>query len=987
MTPSYTSAPSSTQWDDRKLDVKFNVAALYCTEAQREAIHKIHGPNGSRVAKVFPETPSGQTTATAFLTERNLDQHSLAMLESRWSIANVWRWSRKGDVKVVRTLYQCVCGYDTPSRQRGKQQKKTDHPDTSPSDSTSEWRRRAAYDFTGCLVHADITYLDMQPRVITRVVGFFEHNDACRESRLVRYPPVPIHDHVIEVALRQLRQGASVNTIQKTNLDMIQRHAYRNQTKNLDSACLNVRYEILPGDFSRLYRRHNLEAYGIHIDNRPECNVDDWLNSGSPLYKPELAQAIFYYTARTDTNDRLKVCISTPEMQDAAWTYCHKKQVVVDGTFGLCSSRLLLWIALGIDETGAGLPVSMFLFSAPTGTKATHAGYDTAILAELFACWKNSLGVRNSERFEPYVAITDTDTRERGALMLTWPEITLILCKFHVRQCWTNKRKHLLPKGETHRWRSSVKAQLFALEEALLDSVRYEVALALLGQNEADFTEMLTHGDPHAVRVGEAALSFLAYLRSTWMSVEMWKSWSKCGREEASQRLKIPISGVLPTTNHLEALNGSLKKKYIPQWKHAGRRLRHDVLIHHLVKLILPQIYAHRRMVVGYTLWKAQRFEAAANGLPIMSQRESDERVLASQGIMRDTPRVWFSYDQARDDLAREIIARGLLRPITARRLYEQWAKCESSRGCGRFYWLTFHPSGHATCTCPDFLVRRIGACKHLRAYRIVIEDWIDKHQIEETYRFPTTTGEAIEIELKNRRWYETTYDYALTAPAVNENLHSSGFPVHFAKCTGLELENPPPGVTIIPPPLLTLERELMLQSDLQPTQNPSDWEEGDEEDKNSQAGEDSCLPTEAIVTGVSPIDMMTSHTLVVPIQSDINLAHNSNTQALTFQLQTHLDHDIQSVLPMLHGIITTLSQPDPRIRFAESPPVQELRQILGSLDDKLSQVGLSTHTNRITHITPIDKAVNVPRENQKRQVRAPSPEKLQKRKKSYKTL
>ncbi|KAK7684403.1 hypothetical protein QCA50_012350 [Cerrena zonata] len=51
MATSHTSAPSLSgmQWDDRKLDVKFNDVALYCTEAQREAIRKIHGPNGCRV--------------------------------------------------------------------------------------------------------------------------------------------------------------------------------------------------------------------------------------------------------------------------------------------------------------------------------------------------------------------------------------------------------------------------------------------------------------------------------------------------------------------------------------------------------------------------------------------------------------------------------------------------------------------------------------------------------------------------------------------------------------------------------------------------------------------------------------------------------------------------------------------------------------------------------------------------------------------------
>ena len=71
-----------------------------------------------------------------------------------------------------------------------------------------DWRRHAAYDFTGCLAHADVTYLDKpETRVIIRVFGCFDHNEDCQTSYLVRYPPIPIHEHVIEVALRQLRLG------------------------------------------------------------------------------------------------------------------------------------------------------------------------------------------------------------------------------------------------------------------------------------------------------------------------------------------------------------------------------------------------------------------------------------------------------------------------------------------------------------------------------------------------------------------------------------------------------------------------------------------------------------------------------------------------------------------------------------------------------------------------------------------------------------
>ena len=46
--------------------------------------------------------------------------------------------------------------------------------------------------------------------------------------------------------------------------------------------------------------------------------------------------------------------------------------------------------------------------------------------------------------FNPLVAIADTDTKWGGALKDVWPCIWLLLCCFHLWQCWTNQHKRSL---------------------------------------------------------------------------------------------------------------------------------------------------------------------------------------------------------------------------------------------------------------------------------------------------------------------------------------------------------------------------------------------------------------------------------------------------------------------------------------------------------------------------------------------------------------
>lgn len=230
-----------------------------------------------------------------------------------------------------------------------------------------------------------------------------------------------------------------------------------------DQTTANWRYKLLASDSRQLYRLFN-KSQGVNVEREPQFNIDDWMNPSSPAYRREIHEAIFYYAARSKKEDRLKVCIATEEMNEAAWKYGHQSQIILDGTFGVCSSRMLLFISMAIDEEGKGVPLAFFLFSAPTGTKATHAGYNTAVLRELITQWRDQLSRNKPFLFTPLVAISDCDTRERTALQDVWPQIWLLLCKFHLRQCWTNKRKALKLTNGGDFWKEYINGQLLSLE-------------------------------------------------------------------------------------------------------------------------------------------------------------------------------------------------------------------------------------------------------------------------------------------------------------------------------------------------------------------------------------------------------------------------------------------------------------------------------------------------------------------------------------------
>ena len=107
-----------------------------------------------------------------------------------------------------------MCGYDTHARQTRDEKRKIRN--NIPLTSDKEWVRRAAYDYTGCLAHVDVTYLE-STGAIHRAAGYFEHNDACNAATVTRKPPVPLHPHVIQIALEQLQDGARYAYILSNN--------------------------------------------------------------------------------------------------------------------------------------------------------------------------------------------------------------------------------------------------------------------------------------------------------------------------------------------------------------------------------------------------------------------------------------------------------------------------------------------------------------------------------------------------------------------------------------------------------------------------------------------------------------------------------------------------------------------------------------------------------------------------------------------------
>ena len=61
-------------------------------------------------------------------------------------------------------------------------------------------------------------------------------------------------------------------------------------------------------------------------------------------------------------------------------------------------------------------------------------------------------------------------------------------------------------------------------------------------------------------------------------------------------------------------------------------------------------------------------------------------------------------------------------------------------------YELILHRSGHGSCTCLDFS-NRGGACKHLRALRLLVDNWVAR-QLIHPFHYPSSRSAASQLAM-----------------------------------------------------------------------------------------------------------------------------------------------------------------------------------------------------------------------------------------------
>lgn len=396
-----------------------------------------------------------------------------------------------------------------------------------------------------------------------------------------------------------------------------------------------------------------------------------WFDPESDLYQRDLPAQVPWFQSLTDQTSRFEAVILTPHMRQAAWQHGQRSQMILDGTFGVCTSKLLCFILMVLNENRHGLPVGFLLFSAHEGSNGTAGSYDTRILTKSIRKWREASESGSSRTFSPSLIITDNDIKERGALSIIWPESRLLLCRFHATQSWKNKTSRVFqgirkPTQDTpEEAKAIVKAirdALTATQKEILKSTDYDVALDAVLLLDERMQRLSLDPNVCISDAANACLNFIAYLRKGWLQgEEFFSSWPAAGRHAAAKDLNIPVAHVLNTTNHLESFNNVLKNGHIASHKRNGHRLRIDSFLTLLVNRIIPDIY-NMRMIENEDI--VHKREMIFRADPDFKARL---RATAKSVVMeKDVSLAWQDPEEprfaAREIDAEEIISKGWLR-------------------------------------------------------------------------------------------------------------------------------------------------------------------------------------------------------------------------------------------------------------------------------------------------------------------------------------
>lgn len=115
--------------------------------------------------------------------------------------------------------------------------------------------------------------------------------------------------------------------------------------------------------------------------------------------------------------------------------------------------------------------------------------------------------------------MTDTNLKECNVLLAVFPNIWLLLCKFHhdICQAWKNHQSQLLKTNSPATSIGEVHIQLSRLEDKLICTKSHEDALCLVA-TKLSTLEQLKAVDLMAVFVADGSTAHLDYLSVHWIN-------------------------------------------------------------------------------------------------------------------------------------------------------------------------------------------------------------------------------------------------------------------------------------------------------------------------------------------------------------------------------------------------------------------------------------------------------------------------------------
>ena len=259
--------------------------------------------------------------------------------------------------------------------------------------------------------------------------------------------------------------------------------------------------------------------------------------------------------------------------------------------------------------------------------------------------------------------------------------------------------------------------------------------------------------------------------------------------------------------------------------------------------------------------------------------------------MQRNTPICWWDTDFERDNSAQNLVNfRQLVVSQKAPGIYQ--ATCHSTApvnaihlGIPTSYSLELHQSGSKSiCSCPDFCTRG-GACKHLRALRLIVEGWV-KQGIEKPFHYPKTRNEA--------------------------TLLRSDMPIP---------QHQPAIQPLQPTPAAPISWDPALIQSL-----GQDSTTFDDQETINTAADDSNSDSDSSLDADHAVSLTQAQNQHIPLL------------AVQHQIQQRLNYDLRCLLPSLHGLANVLSDASTH-SITPGPELEEFSDLLSSMQVSIDHI------------------------------------------------